>query len=146
MIGPSLTFTEPVKSSPSTDSIVGLGMHGPIRSMSSRIFHASSMPTGTVKECSSFIDCLSGWSWPLDARRGEDRALGEYPCQVLTVVGLSGQVGRGTGALGGVLGRRADRLVARVGAGERLLHPGRAQRRRAHVGQPDAGLGDRAVL
>jgi hypothetical protein len=36
------------------------GMHGPIRSTSSKIRHASSMPTGTLKECSS---CTTGMSF-----------------------------------------------------------------------------------
>ena len=70
----------------------------------------------------------------------------EHPGQVLAVVGLGRQVGRRVGAVGGVLARGADRLVGAVGPGEGLLGGGGAHRHRAHVGEPDAGLGDRAVL
>ena len=53
--GPSLTFTLPLKSSPSTDSRVAPGMHGAIASTSRSVCHAVSASEGTVNEFSSCI-------------------------------------------------------------------------------------------
>src|SRR3954452_8339883 len=56
-MGPSLTLTRPVKSSPVTESSAAPGMHGAIRSMSNSTRHASSTGRGTVNEFSS---CTAG--------------------------------------------------------------------------------------
>src|SRR5580692_5172414 len=59
--GPSLTFTWPSISSPSTEVTLAPGMHGAIRSTSSRTSQACSGGTGTVNELSSSIAMPTGY-------------------------------------------------------------------------------------
>src|SRR3712207_3529305 len=128
-IGPSLTFTRPVKSSPVTESRAAPGMQGAIRSMSSSTRQASSIGTGTVNEFSNctvlppggqasgghgsagpppveggpadaFERFPGGGGSTLQPRRGGHRPAREHLREVLAVVGLGVEVAAGGRPLG----------------------------------------------
>ena len=85
VMGPTLTFTTPRYSSPSTSWSCAPGMHGAIRSRSRRVRHDSSSPASTRNVCSSFI----GFSPPGRAgRRAYRRRLGSpVPVQSTSTAG-----------------------------------------------------------
>ncbi len=70
---------------------------------------------------------------------------GQHPGQVLPVVRSGVQLAGRAGALRGMGGRIGHRRRGRAHPGQRRLGRGRAQWRRAHVGQRDPGLRDRPV-
>jgi hypothetical protein len=93
--GPSLTFTVPAKSSPSTDVSAAPGKHGATASRSLKIAQVSATDAGTVNRWVSSIEgsrrrCASSRSG-----RREDSSAGEDSRQVPAVVGVAVGVARG---------------------------------------------------
>src|SRR6478609_1520461 len=109
-IGPSLILTEPLNSSPSTWSRIAPGKHGPTCSMSSRLAHAFSTPTGTSNRCSSSMP--TSWLSARTSGRGHPTRQGPIVCR-----DPAHRPGEGFAGIGGVLQRRARRPADRNAAG-----------------------------
>src|SRR3954454_21832743 len=153
-MGPSLTLTVPLNVSPSYSVSVAPGKQGAIVCGVLSASHAFSMGASIVNEFSNCIPeqppgnggrllRLPGAGVRVErasAGRGQHRAAGEHLGQVLTVVGSRVRVTRSGRAFGRVLGGGPHGFRRGGLADERLLDTGGPDRRRAHVGEPDAGL------
>src|SRR5690625_1384590 len=138
-MGPSLTLTDPVNSSPSTEFSVAPGKHGAIPARSLNVAHVSSTDAGTSNWWVSSTGSSSG-------RGRQHRAGGEHAREVSTVLSVSVRVGRRVRSFTRRRSCTRDPVLLDGTPGKGLLDTRRTDRRRAHVRQADTRLGDDTVL